>query len=111
MKENLMKEKMSLSTEISWKNQIFVAVDLETTGAYPLSAEICEIGAVKWQNGKVIGDFQSLVKPEKPIPSEIIAIHNISNQMVAGAPSIEKVLPDFRNFLDGAYLVAHHAPF
>ena len=34
-----------------------VAFDTETSGAYPIENEIIELGAVKWQNGQVVGKF------------------------------------------------------
>ncbi|RME15304.1 MAG: 3'-5' exonuclease [Bdellovibrio sp.] len=94
-----------------WKDMTLVAFDLETTGKYPLGAEICELAAVKWQAGKRMGTFQSLVRPRQKMSDEVIAIHHISNEMVLKAPPIEEVIGDFYQFLKGAYLVAHHAPF
>ncbi len=94
-----------------WKEATFVAFDLETTGKYPLEAEICEIAAVKYHGGKIIDEFQTLVKPTKIMGDFVISIHNITNEMVANAPSIEEVAPKFREFLGDAIPVAHHAPF
>lgn len=89
----------------------FVAFDLEATGKYPLDGEICELGAVKYQNNKIIDKFQTLIKPTKQMSEEVIKIHNITNEMVANAPAIEEKIGEFYKFLDGAYGIAHHAPF
>ncbi len=94
-----------------WKNEILIAFDTETSGKYPLDAEICEIAAVKWKNGKVIDEYQQLIKPSQPMGAEVIKIHNISNEMVIDSPSIEKVIGDFYKFIGDGYLLAHHAPF
>lgn len=94
-----------------WAQATFVAIDLETTGKYPLEAEICEVAAVKWQSGKVVDEYQSLVKPIQKMSEEVIAIHHITNEMVVAAPSIQTVLPQFMKFIDGAVVLAHHAPF
>ncbi|MBT4761767.1 MAG: exonuclease [Bdellovibrionaceae bacterium] len=94
-----------------WKETTFVAFDLETSGAYPIGDHICEIGAVKWQNGKIIDEFQTLIKPPVIMSDFIIGIHNITNEMVANAPSISDKIKDFHSFIQGAYLVAHHSPF
>jgi DNA polymerase-3 subunit epsilon len=95
----------------SWRDATFVAFDLETTGKYPLEAEICEVAAVKYHGGKIVGEFHSLVKPTAPMGDFVISIHNITNEMVANAPPISEVAPRFRLFLGDAVPVAHHAPF
>ncbi|HJE51941.1 MAG TPA: DEDD exonuclease domain-containing protein [Tessaracoccus flavescens] len=89
---------------------VFVVVDLETTGG-AADSEITEVGAVKVQGGQVIGEFQTLVRPHTPIPPMIQVLTGITNQMVAGAPSIEEVLPAFAEFATGAVIVAHNARF
>ena len=88
-----------------------VAVDLETSGAYPIGNEICEIGMVRYQNGKVVDEYQSLVKPTKKMGRAVIKIHGITNEMVEYSPSIEDVLPIVHNMLKDAVVIAHHAPF
>ncbi len=94
-----------------WSESTFIAIDLETTGKYPLDAEICEIAAVKWRGGQIIDEYQTLVKPSRPMGDEVIAIHHITNEMVANAPSIKEVLPTFHQFIQDGFLMAHHAPF
>ncbi len=102
---------MSLELDIHWTNATFVALDLETTGAYPVGDHICEIGAVKWRNGEVTDRFQTLIKPPVIMSDFIIGIHNITNEMVADAPKIEDKIAEFHNFIQNAFLVAHHSPF
>ena len=94
-----------------WPDATLIAMDLETTGKYPLDAEICEIAAVKWRGGQIVDEFQTLVKPSRPMGAEVIAIHNISNEMVESAPTIRQVLPQFYEFIQDGFLMAHHAPF
>jgi len=88
----------------------FVVVDLETTGAGP-QAEITEIGAVKVCGGRLLGEFQTLVNPGAPIPPFVAVLTGITDLMVATAPTVAAVLPQFLSFADGAVLVAHNAPF
>ncbi len=93
--------------DVTW-----VVVDLETTGGSPAKgARITEFGAVKVRGGEVIGEFQSLVDPQIPIPGFISVLTGITDQMVAGAPRIESVLPAFLEFAHDTVLVAHNAPF
>lgn len=90
----------------------FVIVDLETTGTTAGKSEITEIGAVKTRGGEVLGEFQSLVKPEESVISPFVArLTGITHAMVDDAPSIRSVLPSFLEFCVGAVLVAHNAPF
>ncbi len=90
----------------------FCVVDLETTGASHRSgARITEIGAVKVRGGEVLGEFQTLVNPAESIPAFIAVLTGITDSMVADAPHIDTVLPQFLEFAAGAVLVAHNAPF
>jgi DNA polymerase-3 subunit epsilon len=89
----------------------FVVVDLETTGGSPATAEITEVGAVRVRGGVVEGSFSTLVNPQAAIPPFIAVLTGITDAMVAGAPSVDEVLPAFLEFARGAVLVAHNAPF
>lgn len=94
-----------------WREQTFVGFDTETTGRYPLSAEICEMAAVKWRDGQVIESFVTLLKPTRPMGDEVIRIHGITNEMVVTAPRIGEKIEAFHDFIQDAIPVAHHAPF
>ncbi|WP_278234658.1 DEDD exonuclease domain-containing protein [Isoptericola sp. AK164] len=89
----------------------FVVVDLETTGSRAEDAGITEIGAVKVRGGEVLGEFQSLVNPGRPVPAFVARLTGITTQMVATAPDPDLVLPSFLEFAHDAVLVAHNAPF
>jgi DNA polymerase-3 subunit epsilon len=96
---------------LPWTSASFVALDLETTGKYPLAAEICEIAAVKYQAGQVQERFASLVRPHRPMSAESIAIHNITPEMLKNSPAVEQIIDTFYRFISGSYVIAHHAPF
>ncbi len=90
----------------------FCVVDLETTGGSAAGGSmITEIGAVKVRGGEVLGEFQTLVNPAQAIPPFIAVLTGITDGMVATAPRIEHVLPQFLEFARGSVLVAHNAPF
>jgi DNA polymerase-3 subunit epsilon len=89
----------------------FVVLDLETTGGAPDGNGITEIGAVKVRSGEELGQFATLVNPGGPIPPLITVLTGITEAMVAPAPTIEQALPALLEFLAGAVLVAHNAPF
>ncbi len=88
-----------------------VVFDFETTGLSPKNCNIIEIGAVKVKKGSIIQTFQTLINPKEVIPEEITEITHITNEMVANAPSIEEVLPDFYKFTYGAVLSAYNIDF
>lgn len=89
----------------------YVVFDTETTGLSAAHCELIEVAGVKMQAGKVIGSFAQLIRPESSIPPKITEITNITNEMVSDQPSVQDVLPRFRDFCDGAVMVAHNAEF
>ncbi len=93
--------------------QLFVAFDTETTGLEASFHRIVEIGAVKFVlGGSAATQFQTLVNPDRPMPPEVIPIHGITDEMVAGAPKIAQALLSLSAFCEpNAILIAHNAPF
>jgi len=89
----------------------FVVVDLETSGLDPKASDITEIGAVKIRGGEVIGEFASFIRIETPLPARITAITGITDVMLASAPPLECVLPQFLSFASTHPLIAHNVPF
>ena len=89
----------------------YVVFDIETTGFSPLTNHIIEIGAVRVEKGKITDRFSTFVNPDEPIPFRIEQLTKINDAMVLDAPRIDKVLPDFLKFCEGAALVAHNASF
>ncbi|MFC3988672.1 DEDD exonuclease domain-containing protein [Actinoplanes siamensis] len=96
---------------VSLADTTFVVLDLETTGGAPDGGGITEIGAVKVRGGAVLGEFGTLVNPGQPLPPFITVLTGITEAMLRPAPPIETVLPALLEFLRGAVLVAHNAPY
>lgn len=93
-------------------DRALVAFDTETTGLWALSNRLVEIGAVRFRLGEEpSATFQHLINPEREIPEDAIAVHHISNAMVATAPKTEEILPRFLDFIGDSILIAHNAPF
>ncbi|MCC7404026.1 MAG: 3'-5' exonuclease [Bdellovibrionales bacterium] len=89
----------------------FIAFDLETTGTLPGVDRIVEIGAVRFINGEVEAVFSTLVDPRIPIPPDASRVNKITDQMVSGKPTIDKLLEPFAEFCGQDILVAHNAIF
>jgi DNA polymerase-3 subunit epsilon len=91
--------------------QDYVVVDVETTGGWASSDRITEIGAVKVRNHQVIGEWHSLLNPQRPIPARIAQLTGITNDMVRGAPLFAEVGDSFMKFMEDAIFVAHNVSF
>ena len=86
-------------------------LDLETTGATPLSDRITEIALVRFENGVEVARWQTLVNPQQPIPAFIQQLTSIDNEMVANAPLFAEVADTLLAFLEGSVLAAHNVRF
>ncbi len=80
--------------------------DTETTGLFAGRDRIIEIAALDTETGKT---FETLVNPEIPISQESIDICQITNEMVAEAPTFAKAGKDFLEFIGkDSVLIAHN---
>ena len=98
------------SREASFDDE-FVAFDLETTGLSPKNDKIIEIGAVVMRGGKELRRYQTFVNPNQKLLKETTDLTGITDDMLVGAPSLKKVLPEFLEFVGDRVLVAHNADF
>jgi DNA polymerase-3 subunit epsilon len=90
---------------------VFTAFDIETTGLEPKRDRIVEIGAVKFDSRGPAARYAALINPEISMPAEAGMVNGITDAMLAGKPTIEKVLPDFLRFINNTIIVAHNASF
>lgn len=89
-----------------------VVLDFETSGMSPdYGDRAIEIGAVRISGGEITDEFQSLMNPGFQVNGFIEDFTGIDNDMLAEAPSCEKVMADFNRFLGDDNLVAHNASF
>lgn len=89
----------------------FVALDIETTGLKYDENKIIQLSAVKYENGIEIDRFDKYINPHVYIPRYITDINGITNSMVKSMPTVDKVLPEFIDFIDDYILVAHNSKF
>jgi DNA polymerase-3 subunit epsilon len=90
-----------------------VVLDTETTG---IGAEkghrIIEIGCVELIDRKLTGrHYHQYVNPQRPSDEEAIGVHGITDEFLADKPVYAQVAQAFYDFIEGAELVIHNAPF
>lgn len=97
----------AIATAKRWTDSDFLFVDTETSGV-DANSEIVDIAFVD-RDGKTV--LESLVKPRLPIPAEATAIHHISNEMVANAPTFDAILDQILAVCAGRLVVAYNMGF
>lgn len=93
------------------KKVVEIVLDTETTGLDYTKERIIEFAAVRLENGKVKNTYQTLINPEQHIRKSSIAIHGITEDMVADAPKESEILGEILDFIGDAPIVAHNAIF
>jgi len=95
---------------------IFAGVDLETTGFDPKVDQVCELALrVGFQdNTPLFAKYETLVLPTIPIPCTASAVHHLTDEDVAEAPSREQIgawLKTRAEEIPDAVFYAHNAAF
>ena len=93
------------------KKEIEIVLDTETTGLDYTRERIIEFAAVRLENGKIKDEFQTLINPQQHIRKSSMAVHGITQEMVADAPTEEEILPKILEFIGDYPIVAHNAIF
>ncbi len=91
--------------------EVFVSLDLETTGLDPHADQIIEIGAVKFRGQEILGTFETYVDPRMPIPKFIERLTGINQNMIENAPLFPDVAYDLAAFLGEHPIIAHNVAF
>lgn len=93
------------------EKEIEIVIDVETTGLDYTREKIIEFAGVRLENGVIVDEFETLVNPHQHIRKSSQAIHGISEEMVADAPTEEEIYPKIFEFIGDYPLVAHNAIF
>lgn len=93
------------------KEQEYAIVDIETTGGNATHSKITEIAIIIYDGEKIIERWESLVNPEKEIPTAIFALTGIDNAMVENAPIFETISDKVLEMLTDRIFVAHNVNF
>lgn len=90
-----------------------VVLDTETTGLEPEQGHrIIEIGGVELVNRRLTGrSYHQYLQPDRAIDEGAVEVHGITDEFLADKPRFGDVAEDFLQFIDGAELIIHNAPF
>ena len=103
---------MSLATKTqSPLDEIWVSLDLETTGLSAEDDDIIEIGAVKFRGNQELDTFQTFVNPHRELNDFVKGYTGITQAEVDGAPSFSGVAGKLGAFIGMAPVVGHNIGF
>lgn len=88
-----------------------VVLDTETTGIGE-GHRIIEIGCLELVDRKLTGrQFHQYINPQRLVDPEAMAVHGITDEFLTDKPLFSTIAEDFVEFIRGAQLVIHNAPF
>jgi len=90
-----------------------LVLDTETTGLEPSQGHrIIEIGVVEMIDRRLTGNnFHIYLQPDREIDAGAIEVHGITNEFLADKPRFEDVADELSDYLRGAEVIIHNAPF
>ena len=90
-----------------------IVLDTETTGLEASQGHrIIEIGCVELENRRLTGNhYHQYINPQREIDQGAIEVHGITNEFLNDKPLFARVAADFVEFVRGAELIIHNAPF
>lgn len=90
-----------------------IVLDTETTGLSADSGDrIIEIGCVELLNRKLTGNnLHHYVNPERDSHEDALKVHGISNEFLRDKPKFAAIAQELVEYLRGAELIIHNAPF
>jgi len=90
-----------------------IVLDTETTGLSAANGDrIIEIGCVELLNRKLTGhNLHWYVNPERDSHEDALKVHGISNEFLRDKPKFGQIADELLDYLQGAELIIHNAPF
>lgn len=90
-----------------------IVLDTETTGLEPEQGHrIIEIGCVEMVERRLTGNnFHQYLQPDREIDAAAVEVHGITNEFLADKSRFKDVAKDFIEYVRGAELIIHNAPF
>lgn len=90
-----------------------IVLDTETTGLdLEEGHRIIEIGCVELINRRLTGNnYHQYVRPDREIDEGALDVHGITMESLADKPRFRDIAHDFLDYVKGAQLIIHNAPF
>lgn len=90
-----------------------IVLDTETTGLeHKQGHKIIEIGCVEVINRRLTGNnYHVYLNPDREIDQGAMEVHGISNEDLQDKPRFHEIVDAFMDYIHGAELVIHNAPF
>jgi len=90
-----------------------IVLDTETTGLSAQNGDrIIEIGCVELLNRKLTGrNLHHYINPERDSHEDALRVHGISNEFLRDKPKFAAIADELLDYLQGAELIIHNAPF
>jgi DNA polymerase III subunit epsilon len=90
-----------------------IVLDTETTGLFPaLGHRIVEIAAVELVNRRFTQkQYHQYLNPERESDVEALKVHGLTVEFLQDKPKFAEAARDFLDFVEGAELIIHNAPF
>ncbi|MFY9328579.1 MAG: DNA polymerase III subunit epsilon [Georgfuchsia sp.] len=90
-----------------------IFLDTETTGLeYQLGDRIIEVACVEMLGRRQTGrHFHRYVNPQRDIEAGAQAVHGLTREFLADKPLFATIADELCEFIDGAELIIHNAPF
>ncbi len=90
-----------------------VVLDTETTGLDPAQGHrVIEIGCIELVNRRPTQRrFHVYLQPDRAIDEGAVRVHGLTSEFLADQPRFADIAEEFLNFVRGAELIIHNAPF
>ena len=90
-----------------------IVLDTETTGLNPRSGDrVIEIGCVELMHRRLTGNnFHRYINPERDSEEGALAVHGLTTEFLRDKPKFAEIAAELRDYLDGAEVIIHNAPF
>jgi len=90
-----------------------IVLDTETTGLDPASGHrIIEIGCVELFNRRLTRrNFHRYINPGRESDEAALEVHGLTSDFLADKPAFEAIAEEFLEFVAGAEIIIHNAPF